>query len=212
MFQNSWFAVFITFVILAAGCGTKAPVSSKSASATATSAARPSENRAETDPRKIAANAKDEMFQTLSTKLLEAMGQGGPAAAIEICSKDAPKVADKVGAKFGVQIGRTSFKLRNSKNAPPEWVQPVINDRPVEARFVNLPDGHTGAVFPIMLKVQCLACHGPAEQIADQVQNQLSRLYPEDQATGFNEGDLRGWFWVNVPDPAAAAAPNPLSK
>ena len=52
-----------------------------------------------------------------------------------------------------------------------------------------------------MLKVQCLACHGLKEQISPEVQAQLDRLYPEDQATGFNEGDLRGWFWVNVPTP-----------
>ncbi|MBS0204581.1 MAG: DUF3365 domain-containing protein [Planctomycetes bacterium] len=54
-----------------------------------------------------------------------------------------------------------------------------------------------------MLKVQCLACHGPKDQIADDVQEQLTRLYPDDQAVGFNEGDLRGWFWVDVSHPTA---------
>lgn len=211
MFKKPWVATVITLVISAAGCNSRT-TSSSTPPATVTLESRLKEELTEKDPRQVAAKAKDEMFQTLSAKLLEAMGQGGPATAIEICSKEAPKVAEKIGAKFGVQIGRTSFKLRNSKNSPPDWVKPVIEDRPVEARFVDLPDGHTGAVFPIMLKVQCLVCHGPRDQIADQVQNQLSRLYPDDQATGFSEGELRGWFWVNVPEPNAVSSSAPVSR
>ena len=29
---------------------------------------------------------------------------------------------------------------------------------------------------------------------------QLAQLYPEDEATGFDEGDLRGVAWVEYPD------------
>ena len=29
----------------------------------------------------------------------------------------------------------------------------------------------------------------------------LAKEYPADQATGFKENDLRGWFWVEVPKP-----------
>jgi hypothetical protein len=27
----------------------------------------------------------------------------------------------------------------------------------------------------------------------------LAARYPDDRATGFAPGDLRGWFWVEVP-------------
>jgi hypothetical protein len=27
----------------------------------------------------------------------------------------------------------------------------------------------------------------------------LARYYPQDAATGFDAGELRGWFWVVVP-------------
>ena len=27
----------------------------------------------------------------------------------------------------------------------------------------------------------------------------LDEQYPDDQATGFNVGELRGWFWVEFP-------------
>jgi hypothetical protein len=157
------------------------------------------------DPKQLALAAKEALFKQLSSRLLEAMGSGGPVAAIEVCSQEAPRIAVRVGEDHGVKIGRTSFKLRNSKNAPPEWVTPLIESRPTEPQFAELPDKHTGALFPIMLKVQCLACHGPKDQIADNVQAELTRLYPDDQAVDFNEGDLRGWFWVDVPDHASTS-------
>jgi len=31
------------------------------------------------------------------------------------------------------------------------------------------------------------------------VREQLSTHYPDDAATGYQAGDLRGWFWVEVP-------------
>jgi hypothetical protein len=43
-------------------------------------------------------------------------------------------------------------------------------------------------------------CHGPKEQLIPEVKEQLAKLYPEDSATGFSEGELRGWFWVELLD------------
>jgi len=34
----------------------------------------------------------------------------------------------------------------------------------------------------------------------------LAAKYPMDQATGFKEGDLRGWFWIEVPPSASTSA------
>jgi hypothetical protein len=40
----------------------------------------------------------------------------------------------------------------------------------------------------------CLQCHG--ENISPEVQAELARLYPEDKATGYSAGDIRGAFVV----------------
>ena len=40
----------------------------------------------------------------------------------------------------------------------------------------------------------CLQCHG--QSIAPDVREKLSGLYPEDKATGYREGDIRGAFVV----------------
>jgi hypothetical protein len=44
-----------------------------------------------------------------------------------------------------------------------------------------------------------MACHGPSDSLAPDVADALALHYPDDRATGFTEGDLRGWFWVEVP-------------
>ncbi|TWU33033.1 Tll0287-like domain-containing protein [Novipirellula artificiosorum] len=156
------------------------------------------------DPKAIAMAAKEDLYQQLSGRLMQAMTATGPAAAINVCSKEAPKIAETVSQSHGVRIGRTSAKLRNPENAPDPWVAELIHydsEMPIEAepKFEELADGGLHVVLPIRLQATCLMCHGPADQISDDVKAQLETLYPDDQATGFNEGDLRGWFWIEVP-------------
>ena len=51
-----------------------------------------------------------------------------------------------------------------------------------------------GYVEPIVTQPMCIACHG--ETLSPAVADAIGRLYPEDRATGFAAGDLRGVFWV----------------
>lgn len=149
--------------------------------------------------KQTAIDAKDALFARLSGRLTEVISQDGSAAAIEVCSREAATIAAEVAKQHGVSIGRTSFQLRNPKNTAPAWAKTFIKQRVSEPQFVPLPHGATGALLPIRLKGKCLACHGPADEIAADVRANLKKLYPKDQATGFKEGDLRGWFWVEAP-------------
>ncbi len=164
-------------------------------------ASAPTETPAETTatPKSRAIAAKEALFQKLSTRLMQAMSNGGPAAAIDACSKDAQQIAAEVSDEHQLQIGRTSFKLRNPKNTPPAWAVDMVAARVEEPQFVELADGEFGALLPIKLKAQCIGCHGPIDQLDESVQKMLTELYPDDQATGFNTEELRGWFWVQVP-------------
>lgn len=159
----------------------------------------PAPELASATPQERAVKAKDTLFGKLSTRLLTEMSRRGPAEAVEVCHKIAPQLAQEVGQSHGVRIGRTGVRLRNPQNVPPEWAKPLLESLPTEPVFAELPDQSTGAVFPIVLKVQCLTCHGPEDRMADDILAKLKELYPEDRATGFQEGDLRGWFWVEVP-------------
>jgi hypothetical protein len=51
---------------------------------------------------------------------------------------------------------------------------------------------------PLIAVPVCLNCHGPGETINPEVRKVLSARYPEDQATGFQDGDLRGAISVKI--------------
>lgn len=146
-----------------------------------------------------AIQARDALFERLSKRLTEVAASKGPAAAIAVCQDEAPKIATSVSKEQGVKIGRTAIKLRNQANRPPEWADALITKAPAEPVFLTGPDAQLGALLPIRLKAQCLTCHGQARSLPVEVRTELARRYPNDRATGFAEGDLRGWFWVEVP-------------
>jgi hypothetical protein len=139
---------------------------------------------------------KQDLQKALKSGLAE-----GPAAAIRVCRAKAPDIADALSVE-GVRMGRSSHKLRNPDNTPPDWVSPIMQSYLDDAsnrapRVVELADGRRGYVEPIMAQPLCLACHG--SQLEPQVAEQITDLYPEDKATGFEAGDLRGVFWVEFP-------------
>ena len=150
-------------------------------------------------PQDKAMAAKTALFMRLSGRLMDVMSSGGPAAAIEVCSKEASEIAAEVGEELGVKIGRTAIKLRNSNNLPPTWAESLMTENATEPQFTKVNDETLGALLPIKLQPQCMTCHGPKDKISAEVQSQLAKLYPNDTATGFQTGDLRGWFWVEVP-------------
>ncbi len=186
--------------LLAAGCGSQSGsetqrATDESATATIIEGQAPSE----ASKQKMLA-AKDALFTKLSGRLVEAMSSQGPAAAITVCQQEAPEIAKAVGAEHGLQIGRTGVRLRNPANIAPAWAEKLVQDKTDTPTFVTLDNGHAAALLPIKLQGQCLMCHGPKQGIAPMIQEHLAKLYPNDQATGFQEGELRGWFWIDLPN------------
>lgn len=158
---------------------------------------------AQTAQREKAVAARDAMFTALKGRLTEVVGSEGPAAAIDVCSQEAPLIAERISREYGLTIRRTSFLLRNPVNSPPQWAEPLVADRVAEPTYLTR-DGQLAALLPIRLQAQCLMCHGPGEMIPDPVKAALAEHYPEDQAIGFQDGEIRGWFCIEVP---AAAGP-----
>lgn len=135
------------------------------------------------------------------TKLMGALMEGmedGPEAAIEVCQLVAPEIAEEV-TSAGVELGRTSHRLRNERNEPRDWIRPLLDDYlatpgKTEPEVVELENGGVGYVEPIFVKQMCLTCHGRA--LSPSLAALIDELYPRDQARGFEEGDFRGLFWV----------------
>lgn len=161
-------------------------------------------DRAQQTQQEQAAGARDAVAGQLKKALQSAMSNGGPGAAVTVCRTVAPELTEKVGELRGVRIGRTSHMLRNPKNSAPVWAERVVaggvSANPQDGpRFFSHPDGRLGALYPIALEPGCVSCHGPAESLGSEVREALAQSYGDDQATGFAVGDLRGWFWVEVP-------------
>lgn len=136
---------------------------------------------------------KRDLMQALTAGMAE-----GPVAAIEVCQIEAPGIAASLSQE-GVRVGRSSHRLRNPDNAPPDWLQPIMDAYldDTESRMprsVSLADGRTGYAEPILLQPLCLTCHG--SELPGEVARRIEELYPEDRATGFEVGELRGVFWA----------------
>lgn len=143
----------------------------------------------------------------LQTELKTAMQAGGPVAAIAVCNTQAMPITAQVAAEHGMRLSRVSLKNRNPANAPNEWQAAVLEnfDRQKAAgkditklawsETVNTDDGRE---FRFMKAIPtgevCLKCHGT--ELAPGVAQALAGLYPEDRATGYSQGDIRGAFVV----------------
>lgn len=149
----------------------------------------------------------------LKTELQTAMQAGGPINALTACQIKAPEVAQSVSASQQLQISRVSLRNRNPvMGVPSEWQAQVLND--FEARKVKgealeslvyseLVESNGKQEYRFMKAIpteaMCLTCHG--SDISPAIMTRLTELYPQDKATGFKEGDLRGAFVVvkNLP-------------
>jgi hypothetical protein len=105
----------------------------------------------------------------------------------------------------GLAVGRTSHRLRNPANKAEPWMLPFLE------AFRASPPRHlahhrprprgTGYVETIHHQPLCATCHG--ENVAPALLEKIRAHYPEDEATGFRVGELRGLFWVVPSDEAA---------
>ena len=148
-----------------------------------------------------AAGVLEPLKRELRTALIGALEKDGPERAIEVCQLRAPEIA-RLTSTGGAVLGRTSHRLRNPENAPEPWMSEFLEEylaNPVdnEPRAVGLASGGIGYVEPIRMKSICMQCHG--DRIKPGVRDRLRALYPEDEATGFKRGELRGMFWVKLP-------------
>jgi hypothetical protein len=146
----------------------------------------------------------------LKGELMGAMKAEGPVKAIEVCNVAAPAIAGEVSTE-GWTVKRTSLKLRNAKAEPDKWERQTLEmfeaDKANGADVTKLEraeivDAGGVRTFRYMKAIPtaaepCLTCHGGS--IAGPVKAKLAELYPQDQATGFKAGDIRGAFTLSKP-------------
>jgi uncharacterized protein DUF3365 len=139
-----------------------------------------------------------------SIELTNALSAGGPGDAIRVCHMSATTLIHRLGREEGIAAGRTSAELRVPSNAPRPWAAPIVKQfaaakaADVDGFAVDLGE-KVGVMRPVAHRAVCTPCHGVKEKLDSQVREELKDRYPADRATGFKDGDLRGWIWVEVP-------------
>jgi len=147
--------------------------------------------------------------EKLSGTLMSKMKEGGATEAIDFCHQSALPITKKMAAYHGVEIKRTSLRIRNPENLPSEEELKVLlyyEDKRVEGKELNPlvsldPSGKPSYYAPIRVQQKCLICHGtPEKEISSAIDSILKVKYPEDLAVGYSEGDLRGIWSISFPE------------
>ena len=146
--------------------------------------------------------------QGLKEKLVAAMKDGGPLAALDVCKIEAPQVTAAQSQSSGYDVGRTALKFRNPGNAPDDFEKRVMEKFVADIKggadamkldHAEVVERDGKKVFRYMKPIMtagtpCLACHG--SELKPEVSAKIKELYPDDQAVGFAAGDMRGAFSV----------------
>lgn len=136
----------------------------------------------------------------LKSTLKQELKTNGPVSAVKVCNEQAPNIA-QINSSGGWQVSRTALEVRNPANQPESWERDILErfetqlangTDPKTLEYAEVVDNEFRYMKAIPTGSVCLACHG--SEINPELQQHIKSLYPQDQATGFSLGDLRGAF------------------
>ncbi|MCX7145836.1 MAG: DUF3365 domain-containing protein [Sulfuritalea sp.] len=138
----------------------------------------------------------------LIVALQEEITKSGPEGAIPVCKDMAPRMAGEISQQTGWKIKRVSLKARNDARAIPDaWEKAALEDFDKRAAAGEAPaklekgeriGNEYRFVKALPVQPLCLSCHGPAEQLSPAIKAAIGQHYPNDKATGYSEGQIRG--------------------
>jgi len=161
------------------------------------------------DGRKVA----DQFVQQLGGELRREMELSGPLRSLIVCKFGAPEVASSLSRKTGWRVSRVSLRTRNpALGLPDAWEHRVLEEFDQRVARGEKADGLEfgevvrepgGRYFRYMKALPvarlCLTCHGPSESLSNEVKEKLAADYPNDRATGYSIGQVRGAVTVKRP-------------
>jgi hypothetical protein len=154
------------------------------------------------EARKVAMSVPPKLLSVLQAEI----DKGGAESAIAVCKDKAPQLAKAASDESGWSVRRVSLRNRNPRAVPDAWERAALEDFDRRAAAGESPatlekaeevkDG-TGTpmrryIRALPTQALCLQCHGPAEQLKPAVVERLRTLYPDDRATGYQVGQIRG--------------------
>lgn len=152
-----------------------------------------------------AAQLADAYQAALQGELGAALKQVGPVGAIGVCQSAAPAIAADMSNEGELTVSRIARRNRNPGNAVPAELDALYQQLEREPLRDGKPHVVTAVVKDrevfmraLPMKEQpCAVCHGT--NIDADVKAAIDASYPDDRATGFAAGDLRGAMLVTSP-------------
>lgn len=143
-------------------------------------------------------------FDTLKSALTKAIQREGLPGAVKYCNENAFPIT-AVWTSENITLKRVAENYRNPKNAPDstdsvQWKIFTTAKAKGDALQPSIVEAQNVIHYykPILLQPMCSACHGKkGVDILPAVSTIIDSLYPNDKATGFSAGDLRGMWRVS---------------
>jgi len=153
------------------------------------------------------AKLSKELLEQLSTKLKHEVQTNGIVQAAKFCNKNALTLTEEVNLRQvqGISVKRISLQERNRANTPKtdealvlESMQKMLEEKTLPEYIIE-EEGKTYKYYkPLIIKKElCLKCHGNISENPE-LSEFIKESYPQDKATGYKMGDLRGAILVEI--------------
>lgn len=146
----------------------------------------------------IATIAQNELLKNVAG----AIEKGGTEYAVEFCNTRAISLTDSIGDNFKMYIQRLSDKNRNPANAIQTQADSLAWKKIKSEKTAFIEQDKNGTIYyykPISVAmISCIKCHGSKTDISESTRNMIAHKYPNDKATGYQMGDLRGMWKIKL--------------
>lgn len=157
-----------------------------------------------------AREVSNQLAEKVRGLLLQEIGKGGFPSAVRVCSETVQGITRQFNAQTGHDVRRISLKYRNPNNVPDAYEQRKLEEFNVLNQKKELSNEYSEIIEehgkkylrylrPLIVAPLCITCHGPKGNIPQEVKTILADRYPDDRATGFLVGDVRGAITVKIP-------------
>lgn len=160
----------------------------------------PDSNTIRTDFTALGDSLVQSTFDTLSSTLQKQIGAHGFDSTVRYCYLQAANLT-AIHSDEVTSVKRATMKPRNPGNRADKFEEVQIryfqnlidNNQTLKSKLVAENTGKVHFFKPIIVQPLCLGCHGnPTKEINESTFAAIQKNYPQDEATGYAQGDLRG--------------------
>jgi hypothetical protein len=155
-----------------------------------------------------------DLLVSLQSELKNAIESGGFEKAMDVCNLKAIPLTEIVERSTDrqVKIKRTTYKNRNKLNEPDTFEKLALDYFIAKTeKGENIPDFYIQKTIenketfyyyykPLKVNAVCLNCHGTPENMQVETLAKIKEYYPDDKATGYEDGDFRGLVSIKIPE------------